>query len=239
MNVYEAISAVAADLSREGIAKSRRNTQGSGYNFRGIDDVYNALAIPMAKHGLVVLPRIIERELVERQSKAGGALFYVTVTAEFDFVSAKDGSKHTVRTYGEAMDSADKGTNKAMSAAYKYACMMAFCIPTEGVDNDADETTHEVKPSAQKATLRPVRDLPAAPADEPPILPSEHAAWIGAQVRMMAEATDPKELRRLLDNAKAHCTTYADIDGYQAIKAAATARYKEIHDGKQPDVVPA
>ena len=28
-----------------------------------------------------------------------------------------------------------------MSAAYKYAAMQAFCIPTEG-DNDADSTTH-------------------------------------------------------------------------------------------------
>ena len=48
-----------------------------------------------------------------------------------------------VTTYGEAMDSGDKATNKAMSAAYKYAAMQAFCIPTEG-DNDADATTHEV-----------------------------------------------------------------------------------------------
>ena len=38
---------------------------------------------------------------------------------------------------GEAMDSADKATNKALSAAYKYACFQVFCIPTEG-DNDAD-----------------------------------------------------------------------------------------------------
>ena len=30
-----------------------------------------------------------------------------------------------------------------MSAAYKYAAMMLFCIPTEG-DNDADSQTHEI-----------------------------------------------------------------------------------------------
>ena len=41
------------------------------------------------------------------------------------------------------MDSADKATNKAMSAAYKYAAFQAFAIPTQG-DNDADATTHEV-----------------------------------------------------------------------------------------------
>jgi hypothetical protein len=41
------------------------------------------------------------------------------------------------------MDSGDKATNKAMSAAYKYAAFQMFAIPTEG-DNDADGHTHEV-----------------------------------------------------------------------------------------------
>jgi hypothetical protein len=32
-----------------------------------------------------------------------------------------------------------------MSAAYKYACMQTFCIPTQG-DNDAEATTYDVVP---------------------------------------------------------------------------------------------
>ena len=148
MNVYQAISAVQKDLSTQGISKDRKNMQGSGYAFRGIDDVYNALAPFLAKHGLCILPRVLNRESVERQSKAGGALFYITVEVEFDLV-AEDGSKHTIKTFGEAMDSGDKATNKAMSAAYKYACMQSFCIPTEG-DNDADSQTHQVAPKVEK-----------------------------------------------------------------------------------------
>jgi hypothetical protein len=148
MNVYQAISAVQKDLSTQGISKDRKNMQGSGYAFRGIDDVYNALAPFLAKHGLCILPRVLNRESIERQSKAGGALFYITVEVEFDLVAA-DGSKHTIKTFGEAMDSGDKATNKAMSAAYKYACMQSFCIPTEG-DNDADAQTHQVAPKVEK-----------------------------------------------------------------------------------------
>lgn len=144
MKVYQAIAAVQAQMSREGISKDRKNQQ-QNYQFRGIDDLYNALAPALSSNGLVILPRMMKRDSVERQSAKGGALFYVTVEAEFDFVAAEDGSKHTVRTFGEAMDSADKATNKAMSAAYKYAAMQAFCIPTEG-DNDADSTTHDVLP---------------------------------------------------------------------------------------------
>lgn len=141
-SVFAKIATVQGELAKVGIAKNRRNSQ-QGYNFRGIDEVYAALSPLLARHGLVIVPRVISRECVERQSAKGGALFNVTVHAEFDFISADDGSIHTAATYGEAMDSADKATNKAMSAAYKYAAFMTFAIPTEG-DNDADATTHEV-----------------------------------------------------------------------------------------------
>ena len=147
MEVYKAINKVQAALSKTGIAKDRHNSQGAGYKFRGIDDVYNAIAPLLAEHGLVIIPRMLARQCEERQSKNGGALFYVTVEAEFDFVAAADGSKHTARTFGEAMDSGDKATNKAMSAAYKYAAFQTFAIPTEG-DNDADAHTHEVAAQA-------------------------------------------------------------------------------------------
>jgi hypothetical protein len=143
MKVYLAISEVAAKLAKDGISKDRKNEQ-QGYKFRGIDDVYNALSGYLAEAKLCILPNVLEREVVERTTAKGGAIFYVTVKVRFDFVSGEDGSKHEVVTFGEAMDTGDKATNKAMSAAYKYAAMQAFCIPTEG-DNDADSTTHEVK----------------------------------------------------------------------------------------------
>lgn len=144
MKVYHAISKVSAAMSQQGISKARRNQQ-QGYSFRGIDDVLNALSAALVDAGLVVLPRCVERECVERTTAKGGAIFYVTCRVEFDLVCAEDGSKHTVCTFGEAMDSADKATNKAMSAAYKYLALLVFCIPTEATpDTDADYSTHEV-----------------------------------------------------------------------------------------------
>lgn len=147
VSVYKAINAVQSDLAKVGISKDSTNSQ-QNYKFRGIDAVYNALAPLLAKHGLCILPRVLTRDVVERVSAKGAALFYITVHMDFDFVASEDGSKHTVTTCGEAMDSGDKATNKAMSAAYKYACMQAFSIPTEG-DNDADAHTHEVSPAVR------------------------------------------------------------------------------------------
>lgn len=163
MKVYKAINAIQADLAKTGIEKNRKNYQGSGYNFRGIDDVYNAIAPLLATHNLCVLPRMLTRHCDERISKSGSSLFYVTIDAEFDFVSSEDGSKHTVKTYGEAMDSGDKATNKAMSAAYKYAAFMAFAIPTEG-DNDPDAQSHEVLPEGKLPVKQPVKETKIPPA---------------------------------------------------------------------------
>ena len=154
-HVYQAIATVMAKLAKEGIGKDRKNEQ-QGYKFRGIDDVYNALAPILAEQSLCILPRVQSREVIERQTRSGSPLFYVNVAVDFHFVSAKDGSTHVVSMPGEAMDSADKATNKAMSAAYKYACLQTFCIPTEG-DNDADATTHQVAPRTED----PVRQAPA------------------------------------------------------------------------------
>ena len=148
-HVYQAIASVMARLAKDGIGKDRKNEQ-QGYKFRGIDDVYNALAPILAEQSLCILPQVKSREVIERQTRSGSPLFYVNVAVDFHFVSAKDGSTHVVSMPGEAMDSADKATNKAMSAAYKYACLQAFCIPTEG-DNDADSTTHQVAPAVVHA----------------------------------------------------------------------------------------
>lgn len=156
MEVYKAIAQVAEKMSQVGISKANKNQQ-QGYKFRGIDDVYKALAPALVEAKLVILPRCIEREVVERQTAKGGAIFYTTLKVEFDFVSAEDGTKHIITTYGEAMDSADKSTNKAMSAAYKYACFQAFCIPTEG-DNDADAQTHEVASNSTEKKLKHFTD---------------------------------------------------------------------------------
>ena len=172
--VYGAIAEVQARLARHGISKDKKNTT-QGYMFRGIDDIYNALATHLAEVGLCILPVVLSREMTERATQKGGVLFYVLVQMKFTFVSVKDGSSHHVVMYGEAMDSADKATNKAMSAAYKYACLQTFCIPTEG-DNDADATTPEV---AANITPQQALDLHAlaeeVKADIPRMLQFFHA----------------------------------------------------------------
>lgn len=142
MRVYQAMAAVMSDLSKVGIGKDQVNQQ-QRFKYRGVDDVMNTLAPILAKHGLLIIPRVMDRTVTERESKSGGTLFHTVLRMEFDFVASEDGSKHTATVIGEAMDSGDKAANKAMSVAYKYAAFQAFCIPLEGADPDAE--THEVR----------------------------------------------------------------------------------------------
>lgn len=160
LEVYKAVNKVTAELAKEGIEKGRKNAQ-QGYMFRGIDDIYNSLSKLLAENNLCILPFCEERETKERTTQKGGVIFYTTVKMKYKIVSSVDGSNFECLIVGEAMDSADKSTNKAMSAAYKYLCLQIFCIPTEG-DNDADGTTPEpvkpiTPPPAQKPSPKPAQ----------------------------------------------------------------------------------
>lgn len=155
-HVYKAIAQVLKALAKEGISKDQTN-QAQHYKFRGIDDVYNALAQQLSAADLLILPRTVTRETTEKPLKNGGSAIHQQVEVNYDFVSAIDGSRSPVAMLGEAMDSADKATNKAMSAAYKYLCFQSFCIPTEGEVLDADASTPELAqaPAKREYTPRP------------------------------------------------------------------------------------
>lgn len=210
--VYAAINAVQAAMATVGIGKERVNEQ-QRYKFRGIDDIYNALSRVLANNGLCILPRVTNRDSVERTNKSGTALFYTTLTVEFDFVCASDGSKHTVCTVGEAMDSGDKSANKAMSAAYKYACMQVFAIPTEG-DNDADATTHEVAP----------RKAEAAEIVQQDPVEKRCQQWVDT----MNGYKTAEDVKRLWANAASTFRQAGDSEAHAYVKAEVTRRLQEL-----------
>jgi len=214
-SVYAKIAAVQGELAKVGISKSRRNQQ-QGYNFRGIDEVYAALSPLLASHGLVIVPRVTSRECVEGLTRKGDPLFRVTVHAEFDFVSADDGSIHTAATFGEAMDSADKATNKAMSAAYKYAAFMTFAIPTEG-DNDADAHTPEVAGKAAAGYSQG-----GAIGQQQPITDDQFS-----QLQELIEATN-SNVRAVCDYFKIASLNKLPTDQFAAAKAMLDAKLAKM-----------
>lgn len=140
--IYGAVNAVATALSREGIAKERLNTR-DDYLYRSIDDVLKRLSPLLAEHRICIFPRALERAATDRIAQDGEFLVSVSIKVALELVSAEDGSRHVIETWGEAIDSGDKGTAKAMQSAYKYALLQAFCVTVAAVD-DADATSHRL-----------------------------------------------------------------------------------------------
>jgi hypothetical protein len=138
--IYKQIPAILAEVGH--IGKDKQNKQ-QGYQYRGIDQLFSAIHPLFAAHKVFPTAEVMERHVIERESRGGGALFYTTLRIKYT-LWAEDGSSVTTEAVGEAMDSGDKSSNKAMSAAYKYALFQLFCIPTEAVDSETE--THEVAP---------------------------------------------------------------------------------------------
>lgn len=214
--VYQAINAVAGELAQDGVAKTRLNSQ-DNYLYRSIDDVLVRLAPLLAQHRLCILPRVLERHASERQDDSGALLISVALRAAFDLVCADDGSCHTIEAFGEALDSGDKATAKAMQSAYKYAVLQAFCVPAVQGD-DADARTYRLAPK------------PLAP--EPQEGWSQWASLVEARVHA---CPDEQGLKRLQEDNRASLVSLsrADPDLYQSIGHAIAARNEELRAGEE------
>lgn len=145
MKIYSAICQTMNDIGA--VTKTDFNTYDK-YKFRGIDAVMNALNPAMRKNGIFVVPTVLEHHQEERQSKKGDVLIYTTCKVKYTFY-ADDGSFLDAIVVGEAMDRSDKSTNKAMSAAFKYACFQTFCIPTEEMQ-DSEQDSHVPEPKEEQ-----------------------------------------------------------------------------------------
>lgn len=122
------------------ITKSEKNQQ-QGFKFRGIDNVMNELHELFSKHEVFILQEVKDFTTENRPTKSGGTNTFTRATITFKYMTT-DGSFVETTNVGEAMDSGDKGMNKAMSIALKYSLLQMFLIPTEE-QKDPDATTPE------------------------------------------------------------------------------------------------
>ena len=155
--IYGAIANIMKGT--KAIAKGEKNEQ-QNFMFRGIDTIMNALHELFANNGVFILPEVIDYNVTEKVTNKGTILYYTRAKVKYHFI-AEDSSEVCTVNVGEAMDSGDKGMNKAMSAALKYALMQMLLIPTkEEKDSDTD-TPEETRPktiSEIMQSLDPVND---------------------------------------------------------------------------------
>lgn len=145
-NIYQALALVMRDTMPVG--KDQVN-QHQRYNFRGIDDLMSAVAGPMRKHGVFIIPSVSEQRTERRGEKTVAC--YLTMQYRIygpagDYVEAS--------VPGEASDFADKATNKAMSAALKYLLLQVLMVPIDARSIDDGDRDHPVEPTQEHRAER-------------------------------------------------------------------------------------
>lgn len=134
MQIHKAIASIMDEIGA--IGKSHTNST-QGYKFRGIDDFMDACHPLFSKHGVYLTSSIKSVTREERQSKNGGTLIYTNLVVAYTFTTT-DGSSVTTELAAEGQDSGDKSTNKALSAALKYALAQMLLVPYGLVDSEKD-----------------------------------------------------------------------------------------------------
>ncbi|MFG3037809.1 ERF family protein [Streptomyces sp. NPDC048330] len=145
--VFAVIHGVMRDVMP--VSKDKQNQQ-QNYNFRGVDDAMSAMAGPMRNHGCFIAPEVVEHKQRPRGEKGTH-----TVLRMLYRIYGPAGDCLAVTIPGEAMDTADKSTNKAMSAALKYMLFQVFMIPVDARSIDDGDRDHPVMSNAPQQRQQP------------------------------------------------------------------------------------
>lgn len=144
--IVQALSLAMQDVRKVG--KGDRN-QTQNFNFRGVDRVMNAVGPIFRKHQIVCLPnRIVSERIEPFETGKGSKMYRSVITVEYRF-HGPAGDFLDAQVVGEASDSLDKATSKAMSVAYRTALIQALTLPTG--DPDPDSFSPPPAPSAENA----------------------------------------------------------------------------------------
>jgi hypothetical protein len=139
------------------------------------------------------------------------------VIVAFDLVSSRDGTRHSVRASGEALDPSDKATAKALSAAYKSAMLQTFCIPAN--NEEADAFSHRAKYTAGVA--EPLQGWPVWAQD-----------LIGTIA--ICETHEALDRVRITHSSELLALSRGRSDLYRMIGDAFSSRMKEITSERAP-----
>ena len=144
------------------VGKDGRNDY-SGYNFRGIDGVLNAVGPALRKHAVLLVPTVEHIDYGSVPAKGGSMMTAVRLRMRVQLFDM-DGSSIAAVVWGEAFDTGDKATAKAHSVALRTALIQMLALPTQ--EPDPDETTYERQGSAARSNEDILSDAETATAAE-------------------------------------------------------------------------
>lgn len=167
MTIHELIPKIAAELGAVG--KNRQMGDQGGYKYRGVEDIVNALSPILASHGVYVRVEVLERETafhdrVDRQGVKYGFQTHTILKVAHWLIAADETIAGPWVTIGEALDVSDKSSNKAMTAAWKYAMVDAFTVAYADQDDPDDHRPVTDGSDERRTRGRARQQQPSRPA---------------------------------------------------------------------------
>lgn len=151
MEIYQKMKAVMGEIPS--IAKTQKHPQ--GWQYRGVEDFLAAFHPALHRHGLFLLPEVLNLETGTRMTdpkgdKPGAQMHYVIATVAYT-VMAEDGSSVRSVVIGESWDNSDNASTKAMNDALTTFLEQVFCVPTRqgNASTQPQQTQNKPKPQPQ------------------------------------------------------------------------------------------
>lgn len=133
----------------------KRHSQALGYSFAGETELIEKLRPAMIQAGITCRP--VAMQLVasgEYTTRKGATMRFVCLLADYEFSHGMQSER--VQVMGEAADSGDKASPKAMTLAQKYALRQYFLIET---GDDPDIVAHHRGSPMNEAIGRAARAI--------------------------------------------------------------------------------
>lgn len=118
-------------VRKDKVADIKTDKGGYRFNFRGIDQVLNAVGPALRRHGVMVLPVDVDVK------QAGQRMRETTVKVTYEITGPMGDTKH-VASSGEGLDVGERGLAKALTTAYRNLLIVALTIPTDDPKMDPD-----------------------------------------------------------------------------------------------------
>lgn len=203
LTIAQALTEVMKEVGAVG--KKDRNAS-QGFNFRGIDAIVNAVSPALQKYGVIVVPSVEDYEYSSVEiGKNRTVMGHVKLKVSYTFIGASgDAIKATV--VGEAMDSGDKATAKAMSVAFRTALLQTLSLPTDEPDPDSQSYERSEK------FVVDTKALAVAISNAPDL---EELAKLGAYITKYKDAIEPTILESLRISFKEAQTRVATSSAVQ------------------------
>jgi len=142
MSIYGKFLEIQRSIDR--ILKDGEN-KNDKYDYVSGSKVLSIIRPMMNDLGLLLIPRIVNTNIIEGQTRSGTARFVVELTCEMVWIEVESGEQLTIPFYANGSDlgSAERAVGKALTYSEKYHLLKLFHIPTDKDDPDNDGRTKQ------------------------------------------------------------------------------------------------